>query len=187
MHLNLEECVAGNMYGIGIPFLCSRINKSMLIKVSEEKYKDLFFEFQNMIWFRSNFKARLEKNIKNDSNKKILKKLYHHQCHLKVILREVTENDSLTFMNELARYLCRFYVHNLKRIKIEKNNTEAVNIIKKIRKSQEIKKIVQELWKIDNHKEYEEISQYYVKLIGHRTKNSLVQLLEEEWDECFND
>lgn len=186
LHLNLEEGIGDKVKSIGIPLQLTGVNKSMLWKLCGENYGKLFFDYENLIWFRSDFLCLLDKWIEDEENKKMIKKLYRHQCHLKIYVQGVKEQDSVRVLNELNDYLIKFKVHQLTGKRLTKETVNTSLEISRIRKFIKQYNFVDKMLEVGEQEKYEYLEEYYKKKRNMQfSVDTMEEILRSEWYEIL--
>lgn len=136
LHLNMHECVDGQMLPTGYPLENSKKNISMLKTWAEGEGKELFYELNNHIWFRSNFEDKLRVLEISEGSKNNLSELFRDRCHYSVDLDIESEKEFIGFTNELKDYIANFSLQSNVFLSFDRDTLDYGNEIKNIRMQQ---------------------------------------------------
>ncbi|MBQ2886454.1 MAG: hypothetical protein IJE43_22270 [Alphaproteobacteria bacterium] len=136
LHLNMHECVNGEILPTGYPLEHSRDNIKMLRLLVGENFDTLFYLLNNHIWFRCNFENRLN-NMEIEINAKSnLAELFYGRCHYAIDLDMENEEKFWRFTDELQEYISNFSLKSNIFCAFDKDTIDYSKEIKKIRLQQ---------------------------------------------------
>lgn len=181
LHLNMEECIGNVVKGIGIPYELNEKNLLSIKEKCEGKFHKLFYICNNLIWFRSDFCRLVDEEIIDENNKMKLREMNSLQSHLEIPVQEMNEDEWVSFINEFANYLEKFNIYQLERKNLTKENVQIVDIIKRMRKIIQLRKLVLCLTKINNEKTYDLIIEEIKKVDGSYLENDIENTLLSKW------
>lgn len=181
LHLNMEECIGNVVKEIGIPYELTEKNLLSIRAKCEGKFHKLFYICNNLIWFRSDFCRLVDEEIIDENNKMKLREMNSVQSHLEIPVQEMNEDEWISFLNEFANYLEKFNIYQLERKTLTKENVQIVDIIKRMRKIIQLRKLVLSLTTINNEKTYDLIIEEIKKVDSSYLENDIENILLNKW------
>lgn len=133
-HINMEEVIDGKrIAATGYPieykelcFACPWIEISVI--------QQLFYEMNNMCWFRADFLHLIEHMKLSLAEKNDLLSLFHKQAHMEIKVEgEFNEGSALQFTNEIKKYIGRFGMNETRFLRFGRDNIDYIRIIRKYR------------------------------------------------------
>lgn len=122
IHINLEEIIEDKILATGYPFEFGEIED---LNLDSDDINTLFFKFNDYYWFKSEFKAALNKSKVSREIKLKLEDLFAKQSHKEV---PCSFTDAIDYMNEVKKYLQRFCLDESKLLVFDKDKIDYANI-----------------------------------------------------------
>lgn len=134
IHINMEECIKTGVIASGFPLKMDGEKFKELKEILGFNFNELFYIAGNRGWFKTNFLNKLNAVDLCDEKKEQVKAIFKEQSH-KEIISEYDEEQVLTFLDEVKKYLERFQLTHMLQTELKRNNEHVYNEVKKIRKN----------------------------------------------------
>lgn len=138
VHINLNESISdGNvskLVSTAFPFSDDSIINEQISFLGDDIFK-LFYRQEHMLWFRIDFKKKVEELIQEESKKKFLCNLYDDRCHYFELWKkdDIKEETVLSFLDKQCVMLRDLNLNNYSELYFVKSNQKIIEILGKLR------------------------------------------------------